>query len=76
MKTRSPNLFSNDWPNRFYKARMRNVRWERGITKIDSASTENVINETEQTPYVGHGNDEQAAEQQTIQELEDGLNGK
>lgn len=76
MTTRSPNLFSNDWPNRFYKARMRNIRWDRGVTKLGEVPGTTVTNEQNQTPYVGTGTDEQAAEQQTIQDLENSLNGK
>jgi hypothetical protein len=69
MKNRSTNLFTNDWPNRFYKARMRNVRWVRNMERLDSVS-EQTINQVQETNYGGStGND-----QQTIEDIEARLN--
>ena len=72
MKNKSLNLFTNDWPNRFFSARMRNVRWVRGLEKL--SNTHNTSNNQEQEEsYVGT---QRVDDPETIQDIEDRLNSK
>lgn len=67
MKKRLSNEFSQVKPNLFYKARHRNIRWNRDIQRMDA---------TEETTTNQPQTIDERSEQQTLQEIERRLNGE
>ena len=76
--SKSPNSLLDIKPNRFYRARLRNIRWERNLVKIKSQEeTMTPTGDTHTTNVNGSPNIGQISEipKIDVKELEDRFNG-
>lgn len=67
--SKSPNKLLNIWPNRFYRARLRNIRWERDMVKLPVTQEDDAETDATNGNQTNTGTDET-----TIEELESILN--